>query len=86
MRIADSIATSRLDDELVLLDARTGKYYGLNRIGSRIFQLLSETGDEERIVAALLSEYDVSEDKLRAGIAALLSALSEKGIIAKDDS
>jgi hypothetical protein len=84
IKIAKSISTSRLDDELVLLDMATGKYFGLNRIGSRIFQLLSETGDEEAVLATLLTEYDAPEKQLWAGIIDLVGSLSEKGIIVND--
>ena len=84
IRIPNTLTTSSLDDELVLLDERTGKYFGLNAVGSRIFQLLKETGDPEAVVAALLAEYEVPEARLRADVSSLVDTLCEKGLLSKD--
>jgi hypothetical protein len=79
IKIADSVSTSVIDEELVLLDGETGKYFGLNPVASRMFRLLAETGDEERSAAALLAEYEVSEQRIRSDIAAFVALLIEKG-------
>jgi hypothetical protein len=73
-----------LDDELVLLDSATGKYFGLNSVGSRIFELLMETGDMGMTVAALISEFEANEEKLNADVASFVRLLEEKGLILKD--
>lgn len=84
IRIPSSLSTTMLDDELVLLDKTTGKYFGLNPVGSRIFQLLKETGDQMRVVATLLAEYDAPEDRLKADVAAFVDMLVSKKLVAVD--
>lgn len=84
IRIPESLAASRLDDELVLLDEKTGRYFGLNPVGSRIFQLLKNLGEQEEVVAALHVEYDAPEERLRADVAAFIDTLSRRGLIAVD--
>jgi hypothetical protein len=84
--IPASLAVSRLDDELVLLDEKTGRYFGLNPVGSRIFQLLKEWGDQEKVVAALRAEYDAPEARLEADVVAFIDTLSKRGLIAGDAS
>jgi hypothetical protein len=84
IRISESLATSRLDDELVLLDSRTGKYFGLNPVGSRIFELLKELGQEEAVLAALVAEYAAPAERLKADLSAFIGTLRAKGFLADD--
>jgi PqqD family protein of HPr-rel-A system len=86
IKFPQSLAVSQLDDELVLLDEKTGKYFGLNPVGSRIFQLLKESGDEAQVVAALSAEYDAPKGQLTADVAAFISTLAERGLIVDDAS
>jgi hypothetical protein len=84
IKVPESLAVSRLDDELVLLDEKTGRYFGLNPVGSRIFQLLKDTGDEAQVVAALRDEYDAPEEQLKADVAAFISTLTGRGLLLSD--
>jgi hypothetical protein len=84
IRISPTLSTSMLDNELVLLDSATGTYFGLNPVASRIFQLLKETGDAGQTVAALVSEFEASEEKLKADVASFVRLLEDKGLILSD--
>jgi hypothetical protein len=68
-------------DEIVLLELQEGKYFGLNSIGSRIWELLTESGDPQVIIARLVEEYDVSGDVARRDLQRLLTELLEKKLI-----
>lgn len=70
-------------DEAVLLDLRSEKYFGLNPIGTRFWQLLQDGGDLESIRRRLLSEYDVSEDQLRADLDSLVQRLVSAGLVTR---
>jgi PqqD family protein of HPr-rel-A system len=84
IRIPETLSVSRLDDELVLLDERSGKYFGLNAVGSRIFSLLKETGDEAATLAALVAEYQAPEERLKADLGAFIAKLAERGLLKVD--
>jgi hypothetical protein len=84
IRIDPRLALSRIDDELVLLDESTGKYFGLNPVASRAFELLSEDGDLDRAIKALLSEFDVQPERLKSDMAAFLEKLKERGLASDD--
>ena len=47
----------QLDDEAVLLDLKSGTYFGLNDVGARTWQLIVEHGVLSRVLDALLREY-----------------------------
>ena len=70
-----------LDGEAVLLDLASEQYFGLDEIGTRIWQLLDEKDDLNAIYQELLTEYDVSEQQLESDLISFVQQLCEAGII-----
>lgn len=79
-RTADVFAAP-LKDSTLLLNAATGLYHGLNPVAARIWDLLAEPIDEDGLVAALVAEFEVSEEDCRREVAALLAGLRERGLV-----
>ena len=67
--------------ETVLLDLRSEKYFGLNAVGTRVWDLLQETDDVRAIRNRLLSEYEVAEAQLDADLNDLLGRLLDAGLV-----
>jgi hypothetical protein len=78
---ASDIAATKLDDEAVLLNIKTGKYYALNTVGSRIWELITERGETEEILRVLLEEFNAPEEVLRGDMAALINKLEAADLI-----
>ena len=76
----------QLDDEMILLNLETERYYELDDVGARMWQLLTEYDNTQQVIAQLLSEYEVDETTLRSDLANLISQLSASGLIATDES
>ncbi|MDP4291707.1 MAG: PqqD family peptide modification chaperone [Bacteroidota bacterium] len=70
------IIDGELDNNQVMMHIEKGKYYGLNPVGKRIWELVEQPRSFEDIVAVLLSEFNVSEEQCREEVKAFL----EKGI------
>src|SRR4051794_279474 len=66
IRPNQSLVAAKIDNDTVLLDIDTGVYYGLDEVGTRIWELLCEGANEDETVAQLQEEYDVEADQLRA--------------------
>ena len=81
LRAADDVIFRELAGEAVILDLKSGLYYGLDEIGTRFWTLLMDGGDVGTAVAALLAEYDVDEERLRADVDRLLSDLVSKKLV-----
>jgi hypothetical protein len=79
-RSAD-ISSTVLEREAVLLNLGNGVYYGLNRVGTAVWDLLKEEQPLEAVLTAVCDRYDVSEDVARADVAALVSQLQQEGLI-----
>jgi hypothetical protein len=78
---SDQILAQDIENEIVLLNTQTGRYFGLVSNGQRIWQLLTELGDTEMAIEALRLEYDVDEATLRQDVGDLVEKLLETGLI-----
>ena len=83
LRVADDVIGEILDGEAVLLHLKTGRYFTLNRSGTRIWQLIEQHASLEDVQNALCSEFDVDGDTARADIAELVARLENKGLLTK---
>lgn len=70
-----------LDGETVLLDLRSGKYFGMDAVGTRMWALLMETGRPRTVIAHLLREYAVDENRLRAELLEWIDRLAAQGLL-----
>lgn len=82
--IPDDVVFRDLAGEAVILNLASSTYFGLNEVGTRMWNLLAEHGSTEPVLATLLEEYEVEEAPLRQDLEALLRTLSEKGLIVVD--
>jgi hypothetical protein len=65
----------------VLLNLESERYYILDDVGTRMWELLTELGDVTATAERLLDEYDVDEALLRRDLASLVNELAEAGLI-----
>jgi hypothetical protein len=71
-----------LDQESVLLNLNSEKYFGLDAVGTRMWQLVTSAPTIEAACVQLLEEYQVDSETLRSNLAELLEHLAENGLIA----
>jgi len=81
IRLIDTVMLSRVDDEIVLLDGASGKYFGLNPVGSRLVELLLESPDDEAALRRAISEYEAPEELIRTDFKSLVGNLRSRGLI-----
>ena len=79
--VPDHVVPRQLGDELVLLDLKSGTYFGLDRVGARILQLL-EQGETPGAIGRILSgEYDVDAETARQDTLELATQLLDQGLL-----
>ncbi len=66
---------------MVLLDLKAESYFGLNEIGTRIWQMLEAGRAVPDMLDELLAEYEVGREELEADVRELLDELLEAGLI-----
>lgn len=70
-----------LDKESVLLNLETERYFGLDEVGTRMWQLLTTSPSIDEAYRQLLAEYDVGADELRDNLLELLDRLLANGLV-----
>ena len=79
--IAPDVIFRLLDGEAVLLNLKTGNYFGLDQIGTRAWELILEHHSLGRVHSALLEEYDVDADRLAQDLVTLVNEFCARGLI-----
>ena len=69
-----------LDNETVLIDMKTGVYFGLNAVGTRVWQLVAEHRALARVLDVMLDEYQVDRDVLENDLLDLSRRLRDAGL------
>lgn len=70
-----------LDGEAVLLGGGVAEYFGLDPVGTRIWELIGEHEALDGVLAAMLREYDVEEPQAYAELVALVEDLVRQGLV-----
>ena len=79
--ISGDVLAQELAGETVLLDLASESYFGLDAVGTRVWQLLNSGMDQEGIVTTMLEEYYVERAVLERDVEELLGRLSDSGLI-----
>ena len=79
--IPESVLMQELDGEAVLLHLDSGKYFGLDEVGTRMWQLLKSSASIQVAFEQILAEYEVEPGQLRTDLEDLIAELSEQKLI-----
>ena len=81
VKIPDDVLISKLQEESVILNLDSERYYGLDDVGTRFLSVLTTSDSIEAAYQRLVSEYDVDRQLLRNDLLELIENLVDKGII-----
>jgi hypothetical protein len=70
-----------LDGNALILHLTSGVCYGLNSVGSRVWNLIQTPVSASEIREVLLMEYDVAPEVCERELVVLLNELSARGLI-----
>jgi hypothetical protein len=84
--VPENVLFQDLSGEMVLLELESGKYYGLNEVGTRLFTLLSEKHSVQEAYQVLLEEYDVAPEHLEKDVLGMVRKLAEQKLIIIEDA
>lgn len=83
---AETAISAEVGGELIALDVTKGVCYGLNAIGTRIWQLIETPLSAREIAEILVSEFDVSPEVCVEQTLDLLRDLLAAGLVRRDPS
>lgn len=79
-RSADQVSTL-LQGEAVILNVKSGKYYNLNPVGSRIWDLIEQPQTIISIIDAITTEYEVERQRCEADVERILQSMQSAGLV-----
>jgi len=75
------VVEAEIDHEVVAINIETGNCYGLNPVGSRIWNLIAAPVSVGDVCARLVSEYQVQQSACEQQVLSLLEELRAEGLI-----
>jgi hypothetical protein len=79
--VAPDVVFAEVDGDTVLLDGRSGVYYALNQVGTRLWALIVDGAALGEIHDTLLAEYDVPSDVLWADLTRLVVEMGDNRLV-----
>ena len=79
--ISDDVVSRDLEGEAVILNLESGTYFGLDKVGTRIWSLLQEDGSLRRAFETIRQEYDVAPEIFERDLLRLVEDLRTKGLV-----
>jgi len=81
IRVPRDVLISRLQEESVLLNLDSERYYGLDDVGTRMLSVLTSSDSVQSAWLQLVDEYDVDREVLREDLVTLVERLLEQGLV-----
>ena len=81
VRVSPDVLISNMDGESVLLNLQSETYFGLDEVGTRMWDALNGAESIQAAFDVLAAEYDVEPDQLRRDLEDLLKRLAEQGLL-----
>jgi hypothetical protein len=80
-RLSMEVLSQEVAGETVVLDLDSECYFGLDEVGTRVWNMLRQGVTFEAIIDRLLEEYDVEREELERDVRGLLRQLLESGLV-----
>ena len=79
--VSDDAVESAVGDETVILHLVNGTYYGLDPVGTKIWNLIKAEVSTTDMCQKLAKEFDVDLETIEADVSSFLTELLSEGIL-----
>jgi hypothetical protein len=73
--------SARVGEDLVILDLDSSRYYALDPVGARVFELLQEPRPLDAVLGTLIAEFDVDAPTAQTDLLALVDTLLAEKLV-----
>ncbi len=81
IKFSKNILFREMEGEAVLLNVQTGVYFGLDKTGTAIWQMLEKKPRVETALKSMVEEYDVDPATCRQDMMKFISSLEKNGLL-----
>lgn len=79
--VSKDVVSCDLGGETAMLDMKEGVYYGLNEMGTIIWDLIQKPITIQEIIDKILAEYDVDEETCYSDLTELVQEMLDNGLV-----
>ena len=79
--LSPDVISQEVSRETVLLDLNSENYFGLDEVGTRVWQLIEASGKLQDIYDTMLAEYEVEPDQLLEDLEQLVTDIQKAGLV-----
>lgn len=79
--LSENVLMQEVGGEAVLLDLTGERYFGLNKVGTRIWELLGTQSDLVQLHARLCEEFEAEPVQVEQDLLRLVGELSDAGLV-----
>lgn len=80
----NEILDGNLEGSLVMMDIQKGKYFSLNPVGKRIWEMIEQPKSFDEITDLLQAEFEVTPEQCSSEVIEFLAKMEKSGIIKKE--
>ena len=80
-RVSEGVRSTHGQDGAIVLDVQQGQMFNLNRVGSRMFELLEMGSAEPEIVDAISQEFSVSRETVDEDVREFIGTLKKNRLL-----
>ena len=81
VKISEDVLFQELQGEAVLLNLKTGVYFGLDTTGTRMWQLMGQHPLLTEVVQTMVQEYDVTKEQCAEDLLELVRKMEDHGLL-----
>jgi len=85
LHVSNAAVATGIPGETVILDPTSGRYFGLDGVGARVWELLQEPTSLALLIATVTAEYEVDPATCERDLRALVTDLDAKGLVVVAD-
>jgi len=81
IKFSETVFAQKVDDEMILLDMKSENYFGLDEVGTAIWQGIENNETLKDVLDTLLEEYEVESSVLENDIISFVQKLQDSGLV-----
>ncbi len=80
------LVSTRIEDQTALMSIANGAYYGMDQVGTRVWELIARRQAVSALVDQLLTEFEVDRTTCEQHVLAFLQNLADSDLLMVDDA
>lgn len=83
LKQADGVLSADVDEDVIIMNMESGKFYGLDDIGRSVWEFIAQPRPVHEVCEHLLAEYEVDRETCEASLLKLVESLVDARLVEK---